>query len=74
MPDIKQQYKNVFSGKDVEAVIKDLMTKYYFDKPSFTGDALTSAYNEGQRSVVLYILKMIETKKEKQIKTETPTE
>jgi hypothetical protein len=62
-------YKLVFSSDEGRRVLKDLMKSFSLDTTTFavrhdsqgfmTPDPYTTIYNEGQRSVVLGIMKMV---------------
>lgn len=51
-----QDYIKVFSTPEGENVIKDLMEQGYLLTPTYAGDDVKSALNEGKRELVLYIL------------------
>ena len=60
LSNIREEYKNVFNSPGGEIVISHLMRKFNITTPTFTpGDTHMTAYREGQRSVVLTILKFI---------------
>jgi hypothetical protein len=55
-----QAYKSVFKSEDGQKVLWDLMKLNSFMQDSYVqGDPYSTAYNEGRRSVVLYILQKI---------------
>ncbi len=56
-------YENAFSGEAGKAVLKDLRRTFY-DVSCYTpGDAYSTAYMEGQRAVVLYIISKLSQSK-----------
>lgn len=52
-------YKRVFSGEDGSKVLQDLMANHYMAGTTLTSDSHITAFNEGQRNVVLRILKLV---------------
>ena len=53
----EQVYKDLFAGPDGEFVLRDLMRQCHVFSPLTVGDSyLETAFNDGQRSVVLSIL------------------
>lgn len=59
-----QQYKNVFSGKDGEEVLLDLLKFTKVNQPTYIpGDPHTSAFNEGMRRVGLRLLSLTQQEK-----------
>ena len=55
-------YQHVFATRDGDLILKDLMRTGYFDISSFAeGDPHVTAFREGQRAMVLRILKIINT-------------
>jgi len=58
---VNASYKKAFSGPDGETVLKDLLVSTGFDTTTFVAhDPYSSAYNEGRRSIVLQILRMVD--------------
>ncbi len=55
-----QLYKNVFRSPDGSTVLTDFIDKFYKHTSHTPGDPYTTAYKEGQRAVVIYILSRIE--------------
>lgn len=52
-------YSNIFTkNKDGEIILEELC-KLFYDRPSYTkgDDAMFTAYKEGQRSVIAFILR-----------------
>lgn len=55
----KEDYETVFSSKDGQRVLADLMTKFHMGRSSHAaGDSHETAFREGERHVVLHILNM----------------
>lgn len=52
---ISQVYRNVFGTIDGQLVLEDLKFRCHVYVPSFEPDSHQTAFNEGQRSVVLTI-------------------
>lgn len=59
-------YKRHFKLEDGELILNDLLSRFHFKTSTMCKDPYDTAYNEGQRSVVLYILSQLE-KSEKEI-------
>ncbi len=51
-------YRNIFGTEHGKLVLADLIKRYEM-RPSFSTDALLMAFNEGQRNVILVILKAL---------------
>lgn len=58
-------YKRLFDSEDGKIVLKDLARSCRLDQSSFSSDPYETAFNEGERHVVLRILKTIEADPEK---------
>jgi hypothetical protein len=57
---LREEYKTVFTSPAGEQVLSHLMRKFNVTSPTFTqGDSHMTAFREGQRHVVLTILKFI---------------
>ena len=52
-------YKRVFIGTDGDKVLQDLMSNHYMASNTYSKDPIEMAFNEGQRNVVLRILKLV---------------
>lgn len=52
-------YRKIFKTEDGQKVLADLMSLCGMSRSSFSTDATEMAFNEGQRSVVLRILKTV---------------
>ncbi len=57
----RKSFKEVFSGEEGQDVIAMLANAHYVFRTSHAGDPYTSAWQEGQRSVVLKIMEMVDT-------------
>ncbi len=61
--ELSGHYRRVFTGQDGQVILEHLKLCHYFYTTSHTKeDAHDSAFCEGQRYVVLNILKMLEEK------------
>jgi len=58
--------KEIFNTQAGEIVLDQLKQKSGFHMSNFSADALEMAYREGQRSVVLYILNLMNDEKVQQ--------
>ena len=57
---VHQSYKTLFRSAEGQVVMRHMMKKFGVTNPSFVqGDANATAFKEGQRHVVLSILKYI---------------
>ena len=52
-------YKRLFSSEDGSRVLQDLMIAHYMMGNTMSSDTHITAFNEGQRNVVLRILKLV---------------
>lgn len=57
---LRYAFQQTFSGEQAEAVLTHLKELYYIQGTTYTEPLQAMAYNEGQRSVVLYILNMMD--------------
>jgi hypothetical protein len=55
-------YRMVFGSAEGKRVIHDLIARHYVLGSTFAGDPITMAHNEGQREVVLHILRYMQMK------------
>ncbi len=55
-------YVAVFSTEHGERVLRDMMSRCCFWEPTFDQSPQAAAFNEGKRSVVLYILECVRPK------------
>lgn len=62
LKNIKRDYRITFGSKEGERVIADLKSAYY-KRSSFSKDTNEMAYREGQRSVVIRIINLLEEEK-----------
>jgi hypothetical protein len=62
LKNIKRDYRITFGSKEGERVIADLRSAYY-KRSSFSKDTNEMAYREGQRSVVIRIINLLEEEK-----------
>lgn len=53
-------FLNVFTSPDGEQVLRDMMVKFYKYTSHVPGDSHQTAFKEGQRQVVIYILDRLE--------------
>ena len=57
---LKAAYRHLFSQPDGEQILRDLAhTHFMYTNTLVENDPLTSAFNEGQRAVVLRILQLL---------------
>jgi len=61
LKNIKRDYRITFGSKEGERVIADLRSAYY-KRSSFSKDTNEMAYREGQRSVIIRIINLLEEK------------
>ena len=60
---LKTDYKTVFNTDEGQRVLSDLEKRCHFlTTTNIKGDSHESAYMEGQRSVLLFIKQMLQTK------------
>ena len=62
--DLKQNYQVLFATDNGTKVLDDMQKRFHVDQSTFSNDALEMAFLEGQRSVVLFILRSITDEKE----------
>ena len=61
--DLKKNYQYIFNTDEGKAVMSDLEKRcHFFTTTNIKGDSHESAYMEGQRSVLLFIKQMLQTK------------
>lgn len=56
---LRLSYREIFLTEEGERVLEDLRTRCHSYAPSFEADPYVTAYNEGQRSTVLFIEQML---------------
>lgn len=61
---LKESYQVLFATDDGSKIINDLQKRFHVDQSTFSTDALEMAFLEGQRSVMLFILRAITEEKE----------
>ena len=54
-----ESYRRLFRTQDGERVLKDLMSVCGYSRSSFDSDAVKMAFYEGQRAVILRIVKTV---------------
>ena len=60
---LKTNYKYIFNTEEGKEVLTDLEKRcHYHSTTNVKGDSHESAYMEGQRSVILFIKSMLQTK------------
>jgi len=64
---LKIKYREAFLSEEGKAVLEDLQARFNINNTTFErGDPHFSAFLEGQRSVVLTIMRMIDDRKQTQ--------
>jgi hypothetical protein len=59
--ELKQMYRRVFDTEDGQKVIDDLKARFWFHAPVHApGDTHETAYRDGQRSIVLSLIAMLQ--------------
>ena len=61
--DLRLAYKTLLNTKDGQIVMKDLQSRYHINGSTFSQDPNETAYREGQRTVVLFLLSMLQEPK-----------
>lgn len=56
----RAKYKALFTTEDGLAVLEDLKRRFHVNGTTFSSDPHEIAYNEGQRTVILFILAQME--------------
>jgi hypothetical protein len=64
-------YQRLFASEDGKIVLKDLSRACHLDVPTMSSDPYETAYREGERSVLLRILKTINADPEQLMKLVT---
>jgi len=59
------RYKRVFSSEDGSAILSDLMSTFHFYTTTAGHDSNETHYNEGQRSVIISLLDMVQVDTDK---------
>jgi len=60
-----KDYQKVFNSPEGKNVLNDLNRTCFLTQSTFTGDTHDSAFNEGQRAVLLRIYSILKTQPEK---------
>lgn len=59
--ELKKMYRRVFDTEDGQKVIEDLKARFWFHAPVHApGDTHETAYRDGQRSIVLSLIAMLQ--------------
>lgn len=66
LEDLKLAYRRTFNTDDGKIVMEDLKKRFAFETTTFSDNPYQSAFNEGQRSAVLSIVRMLAEEKEPQ--------
>ena len=61
--ELKTLYKTVFATDDGVRVLNDMATRFSVHSSTFSTEPTETAYREGQRTVVLFLLAMIADQK-----------
>ena len=69
--DLRAAYKTLLNSKDGQIVMKDLQARYHIHGSTFSIDPNETAYREGQRTVVLFLLSMLQEPKTREDIVET---
>ena len=56
---LRDDAKLLFESNEGAKVLEDLKARYGFYSPTFSADPYESAYREGQRSVVLFLMSLM---------------
>ena len=63
LQELQTNYKTIFNTEEGKKVLTDLEKRcHYHSTTNVKGDSHESAYMEGQRSVILFIKSMLQTK------------
>jgi len=66
LEELKLNYRRTFKTDDGQVVLEDLKKRFAFETTTFSDNPYQSAFNEGQRSAVLSIVRMLAEGKEPQ--------
>ncbi len=61
--DLRAAYRTLLNTEDGQIVMKDLQARYHINGSTFSADPNETAYREGQRTVVLFLLSMLQEPK-----------
>ena len=56
---LRTDARMVLNSNEGQCVLEDLQARYGFYTPTFSADPYESAYREGQRSVVLFLMSLL---------------
>ena len=62
--DLRTLYKVVLNNEDGHKVLNDLAARFHVHGSTFSNEPTETAYREGQRTVVLFLLSMLREQKE----------
>ena len=57
--DLRSAYKHILESDDGAVVLDDLELRFHIRSPVFSNDPYETAFRDGQRSVVLFIMNML---------------
>lgn len=63
---LRSTYKRVLESKEGKEVYEDLKKRFFYATTTFSQDPHEIAYNEGQRTVMLFLEHMISDQSERQ--------
>ena len=69
--DLRAAYKTALSTEDGQMIMKDLQARYHINGSTFSIDPNETAYREGQRTVVLFLLSMLQEPRTREDMVET---
>tara|TARA_R100001591_G_scaffold96080_1_gene101893 strand:- start:24 stop:245 length:222 start_codon:yes stop_codon:yes gene_type:complete len=69
--DLRAAYRTLLNTEDGQIVMKDLQARYHIHGSTFSADPNETAYREGQRTVVLFLLSMLQEPKTREDIVET---
>ena len=58
----RKLYKRLLTTDDGVKVLEDMKARFYYNRSTFSTDPHEIAYNEGQRTVLMFLMAMIEDK------------
>lgn len=58
--ELRRSYKLLLESDDGKKILKDLKRRYFIQGTTFSNDPYETAYCEGQRTVVLFLLSMLQ--------------
>ena len=59
MKGLRDDARMLLNTSEGQRVLEDLQARYGFYTPTFSADPYESAYREGQRSVVLFLMSLL---------------